>query len=100
LHAAIHHEAPHKKHPAAVVHETAAPPSPPSPQHSPDAVQAKFRVVKQEYQSFKKQYGAVLEERWNAIASEITFGKADKYEKVDAMLDSLRREMAHVKDGS
>ena len=30
---------------------------------------------------------------------EITFGKADKFDKVDAMLDALRREMAKVKAG-
>ena len=41
----------------------------------------------------------VLEDKWNAIASEITFGKADKFDKVDAMLDALRHEMAKVKAG-
>ena len=66
---------------------------------SPDAVQAKFRMVKSEYAAFKSQYGAVLEDRWDAIANEITFGKADKFDKVDAMLDSLRREMTKVKSG-
>jgi serine/threonine-protein kinase len=71
----------------------------PHPHRSPDAVQIKFRTIKQEYASFKTQYGPVLEERWNAIASEITFGKADKFDKVDAMLDALRREMAKVRSG-
>jgi hypothetical protein len=66
---------------------------------SPDSVQKKFRVVKVEYAAFKSQYGSVLEERWTAIASEITFGKADKYAKVDAMLDELRRQMAKVRSG-
>ena len=67
--------------------------------HTPEQVQAKFRTVKSEYFAFKSQYGSVLEDKWNAIASEITFGKADKYDKVDAMLDSLRHEMAKVKAG-
>ena len=67
--------------------------------HSPEQVQAKFRTIKSEYAAFKTQYGSVLEDKWNAIASEITFGRADKYEKVDAMLDALRREMARVKSG-
>jgi len=67
--------------------------------HSPEQVQAKFRTVKSEYAAFKSQYGPVLEDKWNAIASEITFGKADKMDKVDAMLDSLRREMAKVRAG-
>jgi hypothetical protein len=66
---------------------------------TPEQVQAKFRTVKGEYASFKSQYGPVLEDKWNAIASEITFGKADKMDKVDAMLDSLRREMAKVRAG-
>jgi hypothetical protein len=55
--------------------------------------------VRSEYAQFKSQYGEVLEDKWNAIASEITFGKADKFEKVDAMLDALRREMARVRAG-
>jgi hypothetical protein len=62
-------------------------------------VQAKFRTVQHEYSAFKSQYGPVLEDKWNAIASEITFGKADKFDKVDAMLEALRREMAKVKSG-
>ena len=66
---------------------------------TPDQVQAKYRTVKGEYAAFKSQYGAVLEDKWNAIASEITFGKADKFDKVDAMLDALRREMAKVRAG-
>jgi len=87
---------PKSKRVAAATREKAAPaPAPSAARHSPDAVQAKFRTVKQEYTSFKSQYGSVLEERWNAIANEITFGKADtKYDKVDGMLDGLRREMA------
>jgi serine/threonine protein kinase len=67
--------------------------------HTPEQVQAKFRTVKSEYSAFKSQYGAVLEDKWNAIATEITFGKADKFEKVDAMLDALRHEMARVRAG-
>jgi len=66
---------------------------------TPEQVQAKFRTVKSEYSAFKSQYGPVLEDKWNAIASEITFGKADKFDKVDAMLEALRREMAKVKAG-
>jgi hypothetical protein len=67
--------------------------------HTPEQVQAKFRTVKSEYSAFKSQYGSVLEDKWNAIASEITFGKADKYEKVDQMLEALRHEMAKVRAG-
>jgi serine/threonine protein kinase len=72
---------------------------PVSPKHSPDEVQAKFRTVKSEYSSFKAQHGLVLEERWNAIANELTYGKADKFDKIDAMLDGLRREMKKIGSG-
>jgi eukaryotic-like serine/threonine-protein kinase len=70
-----------------------------APKRSADAVQAKFKTVKTEYSSFKSQYGAVLEDRWNAIANEITYGKGDKFAKVDQMLDQLRKEMAKVRSG-
>ena len=62
-------------------------------------IQKKFRMVKQEYAAFKSQYGSVLEEQWNLIHSEITFGKADKFDRVDALLDDLRREMSKVRSG-
>jgi hypothetical protein len=74
-------------------------PAPAAKQHTPEQVQAKFRTVKGEYAAFKSQYGSVLEDRWNAIASEITFGKADKFDKLDAMLDSLRHDMTRVRSG-
>ncbi|HEX4457719.1 MAG TPA: serine/threonine-protein kinase, partial [Polyangia bacterium] len=67
---------------------------------TPEQVQAKFSKVRGEYAAFKSQYGSVLEDKWNAIASEVTFGRADKFERVDSMLDALRREMAHVRSGN
>jgi serine/threonine protein kinase len=67
--------------------------------HTPEAVQAKFQKVRGEYLAFRAQYGGVLEEKWNGIASEITYGKADKYERVDALIEALRREMARVRAG-
>jgi hypothetical protein len=90
------------KRPARPVKNVAAHPAPPPHPpltHTPEQVQAKFRTVKSEYAAFKSQYGAVLEDKWNAIATEVTFGKADKFEKVDAMLDALRHEMAKVRAG-
>jgi serine/threonine protein kinase len=90
-HAARHHEKVNK-----VVLQKAPPAAKP---HTPEQVQAKFRTLKGEYTAFKSQYGPVLEDKWNAIATEITFGKADKFDKVDAMLDALRREMAKVRAG-
>ncbi len=86
----------------------APPPSPQKPEPvvkkgpkrtSPEAVDEKFKQVRKEYNAFKNHYGAVLEERWNAVVQEATFGKSDKYERVDSMLDALRREMGKVKDG-
>ena len=70
------------------------------PKRSHDAVEAKFKTVKHEYDSFKGEYGGRLEAQWNAITNEIAFGHGDtKYDKVDAMLDKLRREMTMVRDG-
>jgi serine/threonine protein kinase len=90
-HAARHHEKVNKV--------VSPPPHALQKSRTPDQVQAKFRALKGEYAAFKSQYGPVLEDKWNAIATEITFGKADKFDKVDAMLDSLRREMAKVRAG-
>ena len=86
------HHAAHKKS-----HAVESRPQPSA--HTAESVQAKFQKVRGEYLAFKSQYGGILEERWNAIASEITYGKADKYERVDTLLDALRREMQHVRAG-
>ncbi|MDB4965746.1 MAG: hypothetical protein JWN44_1435 [Myxococcales bacterium] len=94
-----HRPRPHVKQPKVTAVKPPAPPRVAVRAHTPDQVQAKFRTVKGEYTAFKSQYGSVLEDKWNAIASEITFGKADKFDKVDAMLDALRHEMAKVKSG-
>ena len=88
-----------ERHPAKKRQKTVEVFAAPVPHHSADAVQAKFQKVRSEYSAFKGQYGPVLEERWNTIASEITFGKADKFDKVDGLLDTLRREMSRVRDG-
>ncbi len=92
-----HH--PSKHHNKAVVPQSSEPWSHTVALHTPEAVQGKFQKVRGEYLAFRAQYGGVLEERWNGIASEITFGKADKYERVDALIDALRRDMARVRDG-
>jgi eukaryotic-like serine/threonine-protein kinase len=97
---ARHAARPHAKVNKVVMAPKQTPPAPHALRsRTPDQVQAKYRTVKGEYTAFKSQYGAVLEDNWNAIASEITFGRADKFDKVDAMLDNLRREMAKVKAG-
>ncbi len=73
--------------------------APPHLLATPESIQAKFRQVRIEYNGFKTQYGAVLEEKWNAITFEITYGKGDKFARVDAMLDALRRDMSLIKAG-
>lgn len=65
----------------------------PAKKSSPEAVEEKFRSVRKEYTAFRNHNGPVLEERWQAIVNEVTFGKADKYERIDTMLDALRKEM-------
>ena len=49
---------------------------------SPEQVQAKFRSLKREYAAFKSQYGPVLEDKWNAIASEITLRQGGQVRQV------------------
>ncbi len=90
---------PPKKHPPSVK-VAKADVEPPAPKHSKDAIEAKFKTVRREYDSFKGQYGPRLESQWNAITNAWVFGSGDsKYDKVDAMLDNLRHEMAKVRDG-
>ncbi len=102
------HEAPKpatarpKRQPAAAPRrdEDEAPAAPPQAHRGHEAVEAKFRTVKQEYDAFKGEYGSRLEAQWDAIKREAVLGKGDeKYEKVDAMLDKLRRDMAKIRDG-
>ena len=63
-------------------------------------VEGKFRVITREYEDFRKQYGQRLESQWNAISEEINFGKpGEKYVRVNAMLDALRREMRRERAG-
>jgi serine/threonine protein kinase len=96
---------PHPRHPAprAAKHARAVPPkAPPTverPRVAPERVEAKFRAVRREYSDFKRAYGARLEAEWNSVLFLATYGKADKYEKLDGMIDRLRAEMARVKRG-
>ena len=67
---------------------------------SRSSVEAKFKTIKQQYDAFKNEYGPRLESDWNAIASEIAFGKGEeKFARVDEMLDGLERRMAKVRGG-
>jgi hypothetical protein len=99
-----------REHPRGKHHPTekvkAPPPKeiPPDPvavvKKSRESVEAKFKTVKHEYDAFKGEYGPRLEGQWNAITKQITFGSGEtKYEKLDGMLDSLRKEMSRVRDG-
>ncbi len=60
-------------------------------------VERKFSRINGEYSRFKSEYGAVLDGRWNAIAHEAAFGKSEKIQRLDVMLDALRRAMAAVR---
>jgi hypothetical protein len=79
--------------------ESRAPKAPPA-SASPERVEAKFRAVRKEYAEFKKAYGSRLEPEWNAVLFLVTYGKADKYERLDGMIDKLRGEMAKVRRGA
>jgi serine/threonine protein kinase len=78
----------------------APPPVADRPKGSPERVEAKFRAVRQEYADFKRAYGARLESEWSAVLFLATYGKADKYEKLDGMIDRLRSQMAKVRKGT
>ncbi|HEY3355949.1 MAG TPA: protein kinase, partial [Polyangia bacterium] len=76
---------------------TKAPAAPAPAGH--ERVEAKFRAVRREYGDFKKAYGARLEPEWNAVLFLATYGKGDKYERLDGLIDKLRAEMGRVKKG-
>ncbi|MBI5479815.1 MAG: serine/threonine protein kinase [Deltaproteobacteria bacterium] len=78
----------------------APPPVVDKPKVSPEKVEAKFRAVRGEYADFKKAYGARLESEWSAVLFLATYGKADKYEKLDGMIDRLRAQMGKVRKGA
>ena len=92
-HAIVHKlvKAPHETH----VDSVAAP----SSGHTQEEVSSKFKTVRKEYDGFKGEYGGRLDKQWTDIVNEITFGKADKLDRVDALLDGFRREMARVRKG-
>jgi eukaryotic-like serine/threonine-protein kinase len=68
---------------------------------SPAAVQAKFRQVRTEYLQFQRSYGKLLDGEWQQILFANTYGNMDesKYERLNDMLDDLRRRMKKTRDG-
>jgi len=63
-------------------------------------VEEKFRTVRREYAEFERAYGPRLEAEWNAVLFLATYGREDKYEKLDSMIDKLRAHMAKVRASS
>ncbi len=63
------------------------------------SVESKYHAVKQEYAAFSQKYGPVLDDKWTAVANEITFGQGDRLQRTDQLLDQLRRDMARVRAG-
>ena len=60
------------------------------------AVLSKFRRVEAQYKKFKARYGGRLESRWQAILNAAVYSGADKYNRLDKMLDSLVRQMRAI----
>lgn len=58
-------------------------------------VDRKFQQVKSEYQEFKKNFGARLEDRWQQILSDIALGRRDQ--GLSDALDNLRRDMKRLR---
>jgi len=79
----------------------AVPAHPAAPAHAaptPAQVEAKYQAVHREYEEFKRAYGRRLEASWSQILNYNTFGQGpDKTQRIDGMLDDLRREMARIK---
>jgi hypothetical protein len=101
----VKHPAKVVKHPKVVVTKVpppakVVPPVVEKPRASTERVEAKFRAVRTEYADFKKAYGNRLESEWSAVLFLATYGKADKYEKLDGMIDRLRSQMSRVRAGT
>jgi hypothetical protein len=69
---------------------------------SPVQVQQKFRQVRGEYQAFTRSYGRRLDPEWQQILFANTYGNMDqgRYQRLNDMLDTLRRRMREVREGS
>jgi serine/threonine-protein kinase len=87
---------------AAAAGPPAAPPpaAPSPPPASPAQIEAKYRAVHREYEDFKRAFGSRLEPDWHRILEQYTFGQGgERYQRVDTMLDDLRREMTRIRGG-
>ncbi len=64
-------------------------------------VQRKFRQVRQEYMRFKRSYGGQLDSYWQRILFANTFGNMDenKHQRLNSLLDNLRRRMKQMGKG-
>ncbi len=72
-----------------------------APEVSPAQVQAKFKQVRAEYLQFTRSYGHRLDHEWQQILFSNTYGNMDqtKYQRLNDMLDGLRRQMKAVREG-
>jgi serine/threonine protein kinase len=73
-----------------------------APEVTPAQVQAKFRQVRGEYQAFTRAYGRRLDQDWQQILFANTYGTMDqgRYQRLNEMLDVLRRKMREVREGT
>ncbi len=58
---------------------------------SPQAVEAKFKQIGNEYTDFKRKFGSRLEEKWQQILQEAAMGRKDQH--LEDLLNQLRKEM-------
>ncbi len=60
-------------------------------------VLAKYMRVKRQYVAFKAKYGERLERYWIRIARTAVYSGADRYKRLDRLLDDLAVRMARVR---
>ena len=64
------------------------------PKLSKQAVHAKFRSARREYNAFKSKYGSQLERSWSNLVYALQFANsADGLQRLNGKIDSFRAKM-------
>ncbi|HEY5949863.1 MAG TPA: hypothetical protein VIV40_30420, partial [Kofleriaceae bacterium] len=80
-----------KKHDKRVAEAVKTPP-PPKPELTREAVAAKFRAVKQAYDSYKQKNGGRFDQEWNDLAGYVQYHSTD-LEEVARRIESFKAKL-------